>query len=193
MNLDDLNRMDFQAIALWPRWARVALLSVLWGMMTMILGAIFWQTPFSQWQQARDREHELKQEFQGKYLLSAQLEQKQQHLQAQQQQMQHLLQILPSQHQLPQLLDDITFQATKNQLVITRVGWLKPKLQQDYVSLPLELQLQGSFIDFGHFLDGIANLPRIVSVERLEISEQESSLGFKLVAASYRLSAEEQP
>jgi type IV pilus assembly protein PilO len=99
---------------------------------------------------------------------------------------------LPSKSEMDALLSDI------NQAGIGRglsFNLFKPGqsiTKEYYAELPIQIAVKGSYHDFGSFAADIANLPRIVTLEELDIKSEKNTLNMVAIAKTYRyLDAEE--
>ena len=96
---------------------------------------------------------------------------------------------LPSETEVPGLLDDITDKGELNGLSIQRIDLLDEQAQTFYVELPIAIEATGSYHDLGAFISGMAGLPRIVTLHDFEIavdSEAMPMLQMSILAKTYR-------
>jgi type IV pilus assembly protein PilO len=103
-----------------------------------------------------------------------------------------LVQQLPSTSELPRLVDDITDIGLGSGLGFERLQ-LQDQAQRDFFfELPIDVELVGNYHDFGTFAGGVASFGRIVTLHDFEISIiDESKLGMRLVAKTYRYDSQE--
>jgi type IV pilus assembly protein PilO len=99
------------------------------------------------------------------------------------------LKSLPESHETPGLLDDITFVGTTTGLDFVKLNW-QPEIEQEiYIELPIDIEVVGTYHDFGKFVSQIAGLPRIVTLHNFDINLKSASSGelkLKLQAKTYR-------
>ncbi len=100
--------------------------------------------------------------------------------------------MLPTQSEMPGLLDDVTFLATDANLRISSLNWLPEQHKEFYVELPIEMKIQGGYHEFGQFSAGVANLPRIVSLHDFTMVRSEEGVAMTVQAKTYRFSELEQ-
>jgi type IV pilus assembly protein PilO len=75
-----------------------------------------------------------------------------------------LISQLPSDTEVPGLLEDITNKGLQNGLEISTID-LQPEASREfYVELPIAIVASGSYHDLGAFISGMAGLPRIVTL-----------------------------
>jgi type IV pilus assembly protein PilO len=71
------------------------------------------------------------------------------------------------------------------QIELFKPGQLR--ISQHYAELPIEIRLSGSFHALAGFVSDIANMPRIVTIDRISINQQrEGVLSFECVAHAFR-------
>jgi type IV pilus assembly protein PilO len=101
------------------------------------------------------------------------------------------LRSLPDSHEIPGLLDDITFIGTTSGLEFVTLKW-QPEVQQEiYIELPIDIEVNGPYHSLGHFVSKIAGLPRIVTLHDFQVSIKDKdgtgeTLNLKLKAKTYR-------
>ncbi len=99
-----------------------------------------------------------------------------------------LLKQLPSDTEVPGLLEDITRTAIDNELVIESID-LQPERQTEfYVELPIDIVVEGDYHKIGSFVSGVANLSRIVTLHDFQIQPESSvnDLKMTILAKTYR-------
>lgn len=80
-----------------------------------------------------------------------------------------LLRQLPSDTEVPGLIEDITRAALDNSLAIEAIK-LQPEVRTEfYVELPIEVTVIGDYHMLGSFVSGTANLSRIVTLHDFDI------------------------
>lgn len=103
------------------------------------------------------------------------------------------LRSLPNSHEIPGLLDDITFVGTTSGLDFVKLEWQPEISKEIYIELPIDIEVVGPYHSFGQFVSKIAGLPRIVTLHdfKISISQGDSeSLHLKLQAKTYRYQGE---
>ena len=96
---------------------------------------------------------------------------------------------LPSDTEVPGLLEDISSKGELNGLTIEAIDLLDEELEEFYVELPISIAARGSYHDLGAFVSGMAGLPRIVTLHdfEIEMSEDDSTdLRMDIMAKTYR-------
>ena len=94
---------------------------------------------------------------------------------------------MPTTHETPGLLDDITYVGTTSGLTFIRINW-EPEIEKEfYTELPIKIDVVGDYHQFGSFVSEVAKLPRIVSLHDFAIqTEKDERLRFNVVAKTYR-------
>lgn len=190
--LKEMNDLDFEQIAIWPFEVKVVValvVSVIAGVLTFYL-LINEKLPVLEKEQKR--ELELKQSYRGKYGLASNLEAYQKQLERLQEDFAKLVESLPTSNETPGLLDDITLVGTTSGLTFKLLDWQKDIPKEFYTELPIRIEVEGQYHDFGEFLAQIASLPRIVTVHDFELYGDGRDLQFKMQAKTYRTSLQEE-
>ncbi|WP_448212611.1 type 4a pilus biogenesis protein PilO [Colwellia sp. MEBiC06753] len=137
----------------------------------------------------RAEEVTLKQEYQAKYHVAANLELFQQQMAEAESMFANQLRSLPESHETPGLLDDITFIGTTSGLDFVKLNWQPEITKEIYIELPIDIEVIGAYHEFGNFVSKIAGLPRIVTLHDFTINITQlknEMLDLKLQAKTYR-------
>jgi type IV pilus assembly protein PilO len=185
----DLNDLDFENIGAWPiavkviAWALVFSL-VIFGGYKFIISDI--QAGFDV---IASKEAQLKKEFETKAFEAANLEAYRKQMVEMEESFGALVGQLPSDTEVPGLLEDISNKGVSNGLDFRSIA-LKPEHAAEfYVELPIDILVQGTFHDMGAFVSGVAGLPRIVTLHDFTIApdkDNASRLLMTIVAKTYR-------
>ena len=100
-----------------------------------------------------------------------------------------LEQQLPTQAQVPGLLEDVSRLGRTAGLKIEKIQWLPEVPQPFHAELPLRLTLIGGFHELGLFVSDIARLPRIITLHDFALQPlgpQGGELRMNLLAKTYR-------
>ncbi len=104
-----------------------------------------------------------------------------------------LVKQLPSDTEVPGLLEDIDEKGIDSRLNIQSIT-LQPEIVSEfYVELPIEIKVSGGYHEFGAFVSGIAGMPRIVTLHDFTIDKQGSGghLDMTIQAKTYRYKDQE--
>ena len=145
-------------------------------------------------EQAEMKENDLRQEYENKSYQAANLDA----YRAQKEEMEEtfgaLLRQLPSDTEVPGLLDDITRTALDHELTIESINLQKEQTTEFYMELPIDIVVEGDYHKIGSFVSGVASLSRIVTLHDFKIAPQRDSpniLKMTILAKTYRYLAEE--
>jgi type IV pilus assembly protein PilO len=135
------------------------------------------------------REGTLKQEFEQKAFQVANLDAYRRQMVEMEESFGALISQLPSDTEVPGLLEDITNKGLLNGLQISTID-LQPEVSREfYVELPIAIAASGSYHDLGAFISGMAGLPRIVTLHDFTIragSGGSAALDMSITAKTYR-------
>jgi type IV pilus assembly protein PilO len=90
-------------------------------------------------------------------------------------------------------LDDITYVGTSAGLTFRLLNWQQEIPKEFYTELPIEVEVKGSYHEFGSFVSSIAGLPRIVTLHDFELTSEEDSLRLQMQAKTYRTAVTSSP
>lgn len=186
--------LDIENIGQWPSAPKLVLIIFL-ASMVVFLGYIgLVSSKIEQLDRAKAEEVTLKQSFQTKYHVAANLELFRAQMVMAEDVFATQLRSLPNSHETPGLLDDITFIGTTSGLEFVKLEWQPEISKEIYIELPIDIEVNGSYHSFGSFVSKIAGLPRIVTLHnfKIEIVQTDSeTLNLKLEAKTYRYQEQE--
>ncbi|MGB2739783.1 MAG: type 4a pilus biogenesis protein PilO [Cognaticolwellia sp.] len=187
--MDQFNGLELDNIAQWPKAAKIVL-SIFLVVLVLGLGyALMISDQIKQLERVTAEEITLKQQYEAKYHVAANLELFEQQMIEAELMFANQLKSLPESHETPGLLDDITFVGTTTGLDFVKLNW-QPEIEQEiYIELPIDIEVLGSYHEFGQFVSQIAGLPRIVTLHNFVIDLQmqmSGDLKLKLQAKTYR-------
>jgi len=186
--MEQLEGLELDNIGQWPKAAKIVL-SIFLVVLVLSLGYVLMiSDQIKQLERVTAQELTLKQEYQAKYHVAANLEVFEQQMIEAETMFAKQLKSLPESHETPGLLDDITFVGTTTGLDFVKLNW-QPEIEQEiYVELPIDIEVLGSYHEFGEFVSRIAGLPRIVTLHNFDIHLQKQASGdltLKLQAKTY--------
>ena len=193
MNIDfsQFDNLELDNIAQWPPLAK-GVFSVFVALVVLGLGYVLLiSDKIDNLDRAVAEETTLKQQYQAKYHVSANLELFKQQMIEAENLFATQLKSLPESHETPGLLDDITFVGTTSGLNFVKLNWQPEITQEIYIELPIDIEVIGTYHEFGNFVSKIAGLPRIVTLHDFDIDinkEANGQLNLKLQAKTYRYS-----
>ena len=190
----DLTALDLDNFGNWPAWAKASAMALLYTV-TVAMGFYLHVDNVQQRLDDAERsEQELKQAFETKAFEAANLDRYKAQLLEMETRFGVLVSQLPSQTEVPGLLEDITGKGELNGLRINRIDLLDEQTQNFYIELPIAIEATGSYHDLGAFISGMASLPRIVTLHDFQIVGDAATaplLEMKILAKTYRYKEED--
>lgn len=188
MNLQELNELDFNDIGVWPAPVNIAMIAIIFVLIAVGGYVYFIADSIAALDTSRNKETELKVQFEMKAALASNLEAYKQQMVELEGLLQAQLRQLPNKNEVAGLLDDISFIAMDNGLKLLRINW-EPEIQHEFsTELPMRIELSGSYSQLGKFTSDVAALPRIVILDSFTtVREKESGdLLMSMLAKTYR-------
>jgi len=189
LNEIDLNDLDLENVGSWPAAAR-AIVAVMLFVLIVVLGYYYHIANLSDRLDASERkELELRREFERKAFEAQNLDAYKVQLKEMRDSFGALVSQLPSDTEVPGLLEDISSKGELNGLTIESIDLLDEVREEFYVELPIAIEATGSYHDLGAFISGMAGLPRIVTLHDfdIEMSDDDSSnLSMEITAKTSR-------
>ena len=194
LNEFDIGDLDINNAGIWPAPIKFIVVLIVFG---LILGGGYWffvKDLYSQLDQVAQKERELKQQYESKAFRVANLDVFKAQMAEMEETFAALVQQLPSETEVPGLLEDITNTALGNGLDL-KVVKLQPEQRRDfYAELPISIQVSGSYHELASFVSSVAGLPRIVTLHDLTIKPiggNGEQLNMQVTARTYRYRAGE--
>jgi type IV pilus assembly protein PilO len=186
----DINDLDTNNMGSWPP-AIKALAGILLMILVFSLGYSFSISDLqSQLELKREEESTLKEQFANKAHMAANLELYTQQMKEMENSFGVLLRQLPSDTEVPGLLEDITRTGLGSGLEFEEIKLLPENTQQFYIELPIQITVTGAYHDLATFVSGVAGLPRIVTLHDFDLAPANPEGGPKLrmsiLAKTYR-------
>jgi type IV pilus assembly protein PilO len=186
----DLNDLDMNNIGSWPTAVK-AVAGALLVLVILLLGYNFHVSELGeQLDRQRSEEVSLKEQFAVKAHQAANLEAYTQQMTDMENSFGVLLRQLPSDTEVPGLLEDITRTGLDNGLEFEEIKLLPEVVQQFYIELPIQITVTGSYHSLASFVSGVAGLPRIVTLHDFEVkpasADTHTKLRMNILAKTYR-------
>ena len=185
----DVNDISLDNAGTLPAPIKVILSLILFAL--VIAGGYYYHIKNLQQQllSVEGQETTLKQEFERKAFQVANLDALRRQMVEMEESFGALVSQLPSDTEVPGLLEDITNKGLLNGLQISSID-LQPEVSREfYVELPIAIVASGSYHDLGAFISGMAALPRIVTLHDFVIRAQTEggpALDISITAKTYR-------
>jgi type IV pilus assembly protein PilO len=188
--LHELQTLDPQNPGNWPLYVRVAMVVIL---MVGIAGFGYWYfvTPLLE-ELATEQQQEvgLKEEFERKQRKVASLDALKEQLAEMERSFGAMLRVLPSRAEIANLLIDISQTRLANSLEEELFRPAGENAREFYAEVPNNIVVVGTYHEIGGFVSGVAALPRIVTIEDVNIvpagSGPKDNLRMTAVAKTYR-------
>ncbi|UZE95639.1 type IV pilus inner membrane component PilO [Alkalimarinus alittae] len=188
----DVNDLDFNNAGSWPGPIK-AIVSFI--VVALVVGGGYWfliQDQITQLDQVASKEAELKQQFETKAYKVANLAAYKLQMLEMEESFGALLKQLPTDTEVPGLLEDITNTGLGSGLEFKEIK-LKPETKKEfYIELPIQIAVKGTYHDIASFVSGVASLPRIVTLHDFSITPEkggEGIMSMSIEAKTYRYKA----
>nr|NYU03710.1 type 4a pilus biogenesis protein PilO [Pseudomonas sp. SbOxS1] len=186
----DINDLDTSNMGAWPPAIKV-LMGVVVAILVLSIGYNFSTSELAnQLELKREEESALKEQFASKSRMAANLELYTQQMKAMENSFGVLLRQLPSDTEVPGLLEDITRTGLGSGLEFEEIKLLPEVAQPFYIELPIQITVTGAYHDLATFVSGVAGLPRIVTLHDFDLAPVNPDDGPKLrmsiLARTYR-------
>ncbi|MDH4583750.1 type 4a pilus biogenesis protein PilO [Pseudomonas sp. BN415] len=186
----DLADLDVNNLGSWPIAVKV-ITCVLLLILVLVLGYNFHLKDLElQLDSKRAEEATLKEQFAAKAFQAANLEAYKEQMKEMETSFGALLRQLPSDTEVPGLLEDITRTGLGSGLEFEEIKLLPEAAQQFYIELPIQISVVGGYHDLATFVSGVASLPRIVTLHDFDIKpvgqDSSSKLRMSILAKTYR-------
>ncbi len=190
LNNLDLSDIDWDRIGVWPIAARAFLCILLAA--AIITGSYFFFIEDLNIKLASEvnTEEELRSSFRIKSRQAANLETYKEQMVEMEKSLGALVAQLPSDTEVPGLLEDIDEKGTESNLNIDSIKLAKEKVGEFYVELPINILVRGGYHDLGAFVSGVAGMPRIVTLHDYDISTKDGRLQMSIAGKTYRYKSE---
>ena len=191
----DFGNLDFDNVGSWPPPIKI-LIRVLLLVLVVVAGYYYHVEDLQLALAAAEaKEVDLKKDFETKAFQAANLNAYRQQMAEMEESFGAMVNQLPSDTEVPGLLEDITNKGLLNGLEIAAIDLQTEKESEFYVELPIEIVASGSYHDLGAFISGMAALPRIVTLHDFQIntnSDNSHFLDIKILAKTYRYKDEDE-
>ncbi|MDI9246744.1 type 4a pilus biogenesis protein PilO [Marinobacter sp. CHS3-4] len=194
LNDFDINDLDINNAGIWPAPVKAIVALIVFG---LILGGGYWffiKDQYAELQKVEKEEQELRERYENKAYRVANLEVFKAQMTEMEETFGALVRQLPSETEVPGLLEDITNTALGSGLDLQEVKLQSEQKRDFYSELPINIRVVGSYHELASFVSSVAGLPRIVTLHDLKISPQDGEperLNMQVLARTYRYRAGE--
>lgn len=188
----DLSDIDWDRIGVWPIAARAFLCVLLMAVIVAGSYFVFIEDLNIKLASEVNTEEGLRSSFRVKSDQAANLETYKAQMIEMEKSLGALVAQLPSDTEVPGLLEDIDEKGTESNLNIDSIKLAKEKVGEFYVELPINILVRGGYHDLGAFVSGVAGMPRIVTLHNYDISSKDGRLQMSIAAKTYRYKSEDE-
>jgi type IV pilus assembly protein PilO len=186
----DLSDLDFNNVGSWPAVVKTIAGFIVFSVV-LALGYNFHLKDLqAQLEIQQVQEASLKEQFASKAFQAANLDAYKEQMQEMEVSFGALLKQLPSDTEVPSLLEDITRTGLGSGLEFEEIRLLPEAAQQFYIELPIQIKVVGTYHDLATFVSGVSSLPRIVTLHDFDLVPAEvggvATLRMSILAKTYR-------
>ncbi|WP_404368276.1 type 4a pilus biogenesis protein PilO [Marinobacter sp.] len=194
LNEFDINDLDVNNAGIWPAPVKAIVVLIVFG---LIVGGGYWffiADEYVRLDQAESREADLRKQYEEKAYKVANLEVFKSQMVEMEETFGALVKQLPSDTEVPGLLEDITNTAVGSGLALQEVALQSEQRRDFYVELPINIRVSGTYHELATFVSSVASLPRIVTLHDFTIKPtggEADRLDMQVLARTYRYQAGE--
>lgn len=190
----DIADLSFDNVGIWPMPVKLFICVLLLSL--VLVGGYYYHIEDLELQldKVEKQEVKLKKDFEEKAFQAANLDAYRKQMAEMEESFGALVGQLPSDTEVPGLLEDITNKGLLNGLDISVIDLKKEQAKEFYVELPIAIAATGSYHDLGAFISGLAGLPRIVTLHNFTIKTvggNPGKLKMNITAKTYRYRGED--
>lgn len=191
----DMSDIDFTNMGSWPIAGKGIMLAIVFS---IVLGLGFYLFIGDQTDAivlAERKEIDLKKEFERKQAKAVNLEAYKRQMQTIKDSFQTLLQQLPREDQMAEVVDEISYAAVGAGCEVIELDFIKKKEAEFYSERPIQVQVSGTYHQIADFISRVSRSPRIVTLHdfsiklmkgELDKDSGEQSLILDILAKTYR-------
>jgi len=189
--IEEINSLDWRDPGRWPLAIRIGAVGLAFLLISLFLIYTFvWNEQRPELERRQAEEQQLRAEFKEKHSKAVNLEVYKQQLKDIERSFGALLRQLPGKTEVPSLLVDISQTGLAAGLQEKLFQPETEERKEFYAEKPIKIRLTGSYHQFGEFVSGIAALPRIVTLDDIDIKTDSKDaydeLSMELTAKTYR-------
>lgn len=185
--LSQFQGLSLDNVGTWPLLPRVAVWLIAIVLCAVLGWFLLWTKQVDELDALRAQETQLKEQYRGKLQQAINLEELRRQKEQVSQYVLTLEKQLPSKAEMDALLSDINQAGIGRglQFELFRPG--QTNLKEYYAELPIAVKLSGKYHDLGAFASDIANLPRIVTLNNMNVqTTQSGALVLDATAKTFR-------
>lgn len=185
---DSLNNLDPDNIGSWPMSVKVFLWLLAAGLCGFLVYMLVLSKSMDNLTSEQEKEKGLISTYESKSFKAANLDAYKEQMEGMKTTFGALLRQLPSDTEVPGLLEDITQTGVDSGLEFESINLGTENIKEFYVELPISIVVKGGYHALGEFVSGVSALPRIVTLHDFDISSSDvpDQLKMSITAKTYR-------
>lgn len=187
MTLDDFKNLDPKEIGDWPMIVQMFMLVIIFALIVGGGWYAVWQQQIDDLNGMQQTELKLRDDFSNRKAQAVNLEAYKEQLEKIREQFGDLLKQLPTKSQMEMLLKEINEAGVGRGLVFELFKPGQEVQTSEFAELPIAIKLAGSFHDLAGFMNEVAKLSRIVTINDIDLKvRKDSILELNAVIKTYR-------
>jgi len=193
----DLSDVDWDRVGVWPVPVRVFLCLVASALILTACYFLFVKDQNQQLRVVQQKETSLRSSFEAKAFEAANLDRYRLQMEEMKDSFGALVSRLPTDTEVPGLLEDIDDKGVESRLTIESVALQDEVTTEFHIELPIKIVVSGGYHEFGSFVSGIAGMPRIVTLHDFRITKAGGNAGsvgtlsMDIIAKTYRYKSQD--
>jgi type IV pilus assembly protein PilO len=167
---EEFKTLDPKDPGQWPLVPRIIILVAIFLLLILVAWWMGWRVQLEELDQKEKEEAKLKDDWLGKKKQAVNLEEYRRQLAEMDRSFGVLLKQLPNKSEMESLLVDINQAGLSRGLQFELFKPGAEAMKDFYAELPITIKLTGSYHDFGGFAGDIAKMPRIVTLNDIEVT-----------------------
>jgi type IV pilus assembly protein PilO len=183
----DPNNMDINTAGNWPVGVKAVVYLIILVVVVYAGIHFYVSEKHVQVERAIQKESQLKQEFEKKSFQVANLKALRKQMEDVEGKFSELLGQLPTDKEVPGLLEDISNIGRAAGLEIEEIALAGEKQEKFYIELPINIEVKGTYHQMGQFVSGVAAIERIVTLHDYTLNPTDDGmLEMAISAKTYR-------
>lgn len=190
----DVNDIDFNRIGVWPIAGKVVVCVLVVAAIIALTFFMFVKDLNADLARVTAKEAELRSSFERKSYEAANLDAYRAQKEEMKKSLAALVSQLPSDTEVPGLLEDIDERGVESGLDINGIKLQPERAKEFYIELPIDIEMVGGYHDMGAFVSGIAAMPRIVTLHDYDMKMDKGGalLSIQIKAKTYRYKSQDE-
>ncbi len=190
----DINDIDFNRIGVWPVAGKIAVCVLVVAVIIALTFFMFVKDLNMDLARVTAKEAELRSSFERKSFEAANLDAYRAQKEEMKKSLAALVSQLPSDTEVPGLLEDIDERGVESGLDINGIKLQPERAKEFYIELPIDIEIVGGYHDMGAFVSGIAAMPRIVTLHDYDMKMDKGGalLNIQIKAKTYRYKSQDE-